>query len=47
MDFCGFFLDGDYLLVVIDDFSRYLEVEILRLILVKVVILYFDSIFVR
>lgn len=47
VDFCGFFLSGDYLLVVIDDFSWYLEVEILRLILVKVVIFYFDSIFVR
>ena len=29
-DLCGPFPSGDYLLVVIDDFSRYPEVEILR-----------------
>jgi len=29
-DLCGPFSSGDYLLVVIDDFSRYPEVEILR-----------------
>ena len=30
LGFCGLFLSGDYLLVVTDDFSRCLEVEILR-----------------
>lgn len=47
MDFCGPFPDGDYLLVVTDDFSRYPEVEILRSTSAKAVIPHLDSIFAR
>ena len=47
MDFCGPFPNGDYLLVVTDDFSRYPEVEILRSTSAKAVIPHLDSIFAR
>ena len=47
MDFCGPFPDGDFLLVVTDDFSRYPEVEILRSTSAKAVIPHLDSIFAR
>ena len=41
------FPNGDYLLVVTDDFSRYPEVEILRSTSAKAVIPHLDSIFAR
>lgn len=47
MDFCGPFPNGDYLLVVTDDFSRFPEVEILRSTSAKAVIPHLDSIFAR
>ena len=47
MDFCGPFPNGDYLLLLIDDFSRYPEVEILRSTSAKAVIPHLDSIFAR
>ena len=47
MDFCGPFLNGDHLLVVTDDFSRFPEVEILRSTSAKAVIPHLDSIFAR
>ena len=47
MDFCGPFPNGDYLLVVTDDFSRFSEVEILRSTSAKAVIPHLDSIFAR
>ena len=47
MDFCGPFPNGDYLLVVTDNFSRYPEVEILRSTSAKAVIPHLDSIFAR
>ena len=47
MDFCGPFPNGDYLLVVTDDFGRYPEVEILRSTSAKAVIPHLDSIFAR
>lgn len=47
MDFCGPFPNGDCLLVVTDDFSRYPEVEILRSTSAKAVIPHLDSIFAR
>lgn len=46
MDFCGLFLNGLYLMVVIDDYLKYFVIEILLKILVKVVLLKFDSVFV-
>ncbi|KAK3697503.1 hypothetical protein QZH41_002099 [Actinostola sp. cb2023] len=47
IDFCGPFPNGDYLLVVVDDFSRFPEVEILRSTSAKAVIPHLDSIFAR
>lgn len=47
MDFFGLFFLGDYFLVIIDEYSCFLEVEIVKFILVKFVILRFDVIFVR
>ena len=47
MDFCSPFPNGDYLLVVTDDFSWFPEVEILRSTSAKVVIPYLDNIFAR
>ena len=47
MDFCGPFPNGDYLLVVVDDYSRYPEVEILRSTSAKAVVPHLDSIFAR
>ena len=47
MDFCGHFPNGDYLLVVTDDFSRFPKVEILRSTSAKAVIPHLDSIFAR
>lgn len=47
VDFVGLFFFGDYIMVVIDEFSCFLEVEIFILILVKVVIFKFDVIFLR
>lgn len=46
IDFCGSFFFGDYLFVVIDEYSRYFEVEIVRSIVVVVVIFKLDRIFV-
>lgn len=45
VDFCGFFLFGEYLLVVIDDYLRYLEIEIVYLILVRLIMMKLDKIF--
>ena len=47
IDFCGPFPSGDYLLVVVDDYSRYPEVEILKSTSAKAVIPHLDSIFAR
>ncbi|XP_015747378.1 PREDICTED: uncharacterized protein K02A2.6-like [Acropora digitifera] len=47
MDFCGPFPNGDYLLVVTDDFSWFPEVEILRSTSAKAVIPHLDSILAR
>lgn len=47
MDFCGPFPNGDYLLVVTDDFSWFPEVEILRSTSAKAVIAHLDSILAR
>ncbi|XP_044173503.1 uncharacterized protein K02A2.6-like [Acropora millepora] len=47
MDFCGPFPNGDYLLVVTDDFSRFPEVEILRSTSAKAVVPHLDSILAR
>ena len=47
MDFSGPFPNGDYLLVVTDDFSSYPKVEILRSTSAKAVIPHLDSIFAR
>ena len=47
IDFCGPFPNGDYLLVVTDDFSRYPEVEIIKSTSAKSVIPHLDSIFAR
>lgn len=43
VDFCE--VGGSYLFVVIDNYLRYLEVQFLYFILVKVVIFYLDCIF--
>lgn len=45
MDFCGPFPNGSYLMVVIDDYSRYPVVEILSKISAKVVLPKLDSVF--
>ncbi|KAK3740432.1 hypothetical protein QZH41_004600 [Actinostola sp. cb2023] len=45
--FCGPFPNGDYLLVVVDYFSRFPEIEILRSTSAKAVIPHLDSIFAR
>lgn len=45
VDFCGLFLIGEYLLVVIDDYLRYFVVEVLWFIFVRFVIFLFDKIF--
>lgn len=47
IDFCGPFPKGDYFLVVVDDYSRYPEVEILKLTSAKAVMSHLDSIFPR
>jgi len=47
MDFCGPFPNGDYLLVVSDDFSRFPEVEILRSTSAKAAIPHLESVFAR
>ncbi|KAK3752456.1 hypothetical protein QZH41_007498 [Actinostola sp. cb2023] len=47
IDFCGPFPNGDYLLVVVDEFSRFPEIEILRSTSAKAVIPHLDSIFAR
>ena len=47
MDFCGPFPNGDYLLVVTDDFSWFPKVEILRSTSAKAVIPHVVSIFAR
>ena len=47
MDFCSPFPNGDYLLVMTNDFSWFPEVEILRSTSAKVVIPYLDNIFAR
>lgn len=44
VDFCGFLLFGDYLFVIIDEFFRYLVVEVIGLILVNVIIFVFDKV---
>lgn len=45
MDFCGPFPNGSYLMVVIDDYSRYPVVEILSKISAKAVLPKLDSVF--
>ena len=45
MDFCGPFPRGDCFLVIVDDFSRYPEVEVLRSTSTKAVIPHLISIF--
>ena len=45
MDFCGPFQSGDYLMVVIDEYSRYPIVEILKSITAKSVMTRLDKIF--
>ncbi|XP_012940972.1 uncharacterized protein K02A2.6-like [Aplysia californica] len=47
IDFCGPFPSGDYLLVVIDDYSRFPEVEILSSTSARATIPKLDSIFAR
>ena len=47
MDLCGPFPSGDYLLVVIDDYSRFPEVEIVRSTSVRAIIPHLDAIFSR
>lgn len=47
MDFCGPFPTGEYLLVVMDDFSRFPEVEILHSTAAQSVIPRLDAIFAR
>ena len=44
MDFCGPFPSGDYLMVIIDEYSRYPEVEILKSTSSKTVIPKIDKI---
>nr|XP_002730526.1 PREDICTED: uncharacterized protein K02A2.6-like [Saccoglossus kowalevskii] len=46
-DFCGPFPNGKYLLVVIDDYSRYPEVEICNSTSAEAAIPHFDAIFAR
>lgn len=45
VDFCGPFSSGDYIMVVIDDYSRYPEVEILKSLSANSVITKLDKIF--
>ena len=45
IDFCGPFLSGDYFLIVIDDYSRFPEVEILKSTSSRAVIPKLDKIF--
>lgn len=47
MDFAGPFPSGDYLIVVIDDYSRYPEVEIIQSTSAKVVLPRLETIFAR
>ena len=47
MDFLGPFPSGDYLLVVIDEYSRFPEVEIVKSTSAKSVITRLDAIFAR
>ena len=47
MDFCGPFANGTYLLVIIDDYSRFPEVEIIKSLTADTVIEHVDAIFSR
>ena len=47
MDFAGPFPSGDYLMIVIDDYSRYPEVEIIKSVSEKTVLPKLDQIFAR
>ena len=47
VDFCGPFPSGDYLLVVVDDYSRYPEVEVMSTTSAKSTIPKLDAIFAR
>ena len=46
-DFCGPFSNGEYILVVMDDYSRFPEIEIVHSTSANTVIPYFDAIFAR
>ena len=47
MDFCGPMQDGEYLMVVIDEYSRYPEVELINSTSSQTVIRHLDAIFSR